>query len=812
MPQITLTPTVCSESSGWKTLYYYKTANSSYYPRQLVFTYPVNDVLTGAGVNVTQITIHGYARNSSSVLKSLRWGFRPAANSGVNVWSTLDGANVLAAAFTAVEGSNGSAYITKSIAKIYDGSSVLARHLKAAFDLGSPVYLGVIQPTDGRSIQVNPTLANWTIDVSYELLGNIPSTDVQTAVLGGTAITTTISKVIDGSTTTLRYKIGSNVLATVSLGAGTTHTYTVPASAGAHFPDRLTGILTIEAETSLDGERYGTIAASVTLTLPDDAAPECAAALTRIWAEGVADASKIDAYVQTKSGAAFALTGAAKYGAAVAGYALTLEGKSYSGANVTHSAFLGSGAVPYAYTVTDSRGLTRSYTGSVDVLSWSPPKIQSFAVDRVTAEGVSAIDGTYVRGATQCGVSSLVVGGVEKNRMVLAIAYREIAETGENDWIAADSLTASSISGTFAGLLQSGGANIGGGGTDAAGHNLPFSDMAGYEFRVTVSDLYGSSTAGNIIPTKEQLWDIDEAAGNMGFGGDAPDPLEGVGYRFHKAADFAAGIRGVTNYAWREVPTGGTWIDGRPIYRAVLYGMTSLSKAQGVFGRLPDAPHFLVDFRAYVYDDSGSWRPIPNNYYGDLSWHCNVYLRDDTVNLGFGTAWTGRRWVLVIAEYTKGSDPEKRYIMPFLTADSYGGCTVSASSVYNSTYPAWKAFDGEESDTKDYWASTVADAQPWIQVHLPHRLRNAEIGLTNMTAEGTNAAVSGRFMGSNDGSAWTEIGTFEGRGTGPRATTWHSLKNDTAYAYLRVVVTQKGTANSWVGFGGVRVVGEIADA
>lgn len=814
MPTITLTPTVCSESSGWKMLYYYKTTNSSYYPRQLVFTYPVNDVLTGAGVNVTQITIHGYARNSSSVLKSLRWGFRPAANSGVNDWSTLDGANVLAAAFTAVEGSNGSSYITKSIAKTYDGSSVLARHLKAAFDLGSPVYLGVIQPTDGRSIQVNPTLANWTIDVTYELLGNIPSTDVQTAVLGGTAITTTISKVIDGSTTALRYKVGDSVLAAVSLGAGTTHTYTPPASAGAHFPDSLTGVLTIEAETSLDGESCGTIAASVTLTLPDDAAPECAAALTRIWAEGVAEGSKIDAFVQTKSGAAFALTGNAKYGASIAGYALTIEGQSYSGASVVHSAFLGSGAVPYAYTVTDSRGLTRSYTGSVDVLSWSPPKIQSFAVDRVTAQGVSAIDGTYAKCRAEASVSPLTVGGAEKNRLSLAVAYREIAEEGaaENAWIEADGIAASSISGVFAGLLQKNDAPIGGGGTDAAGNSLPFNDMAGYEFRATVSDIYASSAASNVIPTKEQLWDIDEAAGNMGFGGDAPDPLEGVGYRFHRAADFPAGISGVTNYAWREERTGGTWIDGRPVYRAVLYGMTSLSKAQGIFGRLPAAPHCLVDLRAFICDSDGGWRPIPNTYYGSLDWNCNVYLTGDVVHLGFGASWTGRRWVLVIAEYTRSADPEIRYIMPFLTADSYGGCTVSASTVYNSTYPAWKAFDGEESDSRDYWASTTADAQPWIQAQLPHRLKNIDVVLTNVTGDYANAAVAGRFLGSNDGSAWTEIGTFEGRGTGVRATTYHALKNDAAYAYLRVTVTQKGVADSWVGFGGVHIVGEIADA
>lgn len=533
MPTVTLAPTACSEAAGWKTLYYYKTTNSAYYPRQLLFTYPVNAELSGPGVNITQVTIHGYARNSSTVLKSLRWGFRPAANSGVNDWSQIDGAQALGATFTAVEGSNGSSYITKSISKAYDGTTALARHLKAAFDAGSPVYLGVIQPTDGRSIQVNPTLSRWTIDVSYELLGNLPGTNVQTAVLGNTAIATTIVKVIDGSTTVLRYKIGDAVLSTANLGTGTTHTYTPPASAGAYFPDSLTGVLTVEAETSLNGESCGTISTSVTLTLPEDAAPTCTAALTRVWASGVPAASKIAAYVQAKSGVAFALTGAAKYGASVAGYLLSIEGREYSGANVTHAAFLGNGTIPYTYAVTDSRGLTRSYSGSISVLAWDPPKIQSFTVNRATAKGVSAIDGTYASSAIRASVSSLIVGGAEKNKLSVQMRYRAIAAGGgpENAWIDSDVIQGTSVTGAFAGLLTSGGAAVGG------GNGQPFDDMQGYDFQLVVRDLYAQSTAMDQMPTKVTHWDVDEATGKMGFGGDAPEPREAVGYRFHAPID-----------------------------------------------------------------------------------------------------------------------------------------------------------------------------------------------------------------------------------------------------------------------------------
>ena len=430
------------------------------------------------------------------------------------------------------------------MAKSYDGASVLARHIKAMFDAGSPVYLGVIQPTDGRSIQVNPTLSYWTIDVAYELLGNIPTADVTAATLGGTAITTTVNRIIDGSSTTLRYKIGDTVLATANLGTGTSHSYTPPASAGAHFPDSLTGVLTIEAETTLNGEACGTISASVELNLPDDAAPACTAELTRIWAGDVPAASKIAAYVQAKSGASFALSGEAKYGASVAGYALSIEGKTYSGANVAHAAFAGSGSIAYTYAVTDSRGLSRTYSGSIPVLAWSPPKVQSFTVVRVTDEGAEAIDGTYAKGTVKASVSSLTVDGAEKNALTFSIRYREIAEDGaaENAWTSSDALRGSSVSGTFAGLLMKDGAAVGGGGTDASGNNLPFNDMCGYEFQLVLSDIFAQSTANDQMPTKVTHWDVDESTGKMGFGGDAPGESEAAGYRFYRPVDARAGL------------------------------------------------------------------------------------------------------------------------------------------------------------------------------------------------------------------------------------------------------------------------------
>ena len=102
MATVTLTPSACSSPAGWTVLYNYLTTNSSYYLRQLLYTYDNSATLAGAGVNITKVTVHGYVRNSNSAVKRLRIGFRPSADSGVSDWAMLDNEAVLDQTFTAM--------------------------------------------------------------------------------------------------------------------------------------------------------------------------------------------------------------------------------------------------------------------------------------------------------------------------------------------------------------------------------------------------------------------------------------------------------------------------------------------------------------------------------------------------------------------------------------------------------------------------------------------------------------------------------------------------------------------------------------
>lgn len=510
MPTITLTPTACTASASWQDLRYY--GNNSGL-RQLIFTFPNNPTLGGAGVNITGIALYGYARNSSSAVKRLRFGCKAGAGAAPGSWAQAGGADVLDGAINAAPAAERTGtYSYYRFGRALTGAALgrFAEHMQAQFAAGSAVYIGVVQPDQGKSIQVNPALTNWQVQVTYELLGNVPNANTASATLGSTAITTTIQKVVSGSSTTLRYKIGSNTVSTANLGTGTSHTYTVPASAGQYFPNAQTATLTIEAETFVGSTSYGTVSTSVALKLPSDAAPTATCSPSRTWVSGVSDPAKIAAYVQQKSGVSFSLNGSPKYGAGISSFRVTFNGqtKTRSGnGSIAFSPITASGTLTYTYIVTDSRGLSRTASGTVQVLAWGAPKISAFSIRRVTSENILAVDGTYARVTLQGSASSLAVSGAQENNIRYYVRYRQI---GASAWTVCDTVNTNAISVNRAELLEDGGAAVG-----------TFDDLEGYEFQLVVSDIYASSTAMDEMPTKETILDVDESNGSMGFGGAA---------------------------------------------------------------------------------------------------------------------------------------------------------------------------------------------------------------------------------------------------------------------------------------------------
>lgn len=558
MPTVTLTPTAVSVtgSGGWATLEYYKNTSPNN-PLTMNLTYPVNAALSGPGVNITGITVHGYIRNKSAAIKRVQLGFRPAADSGSTSWEQLDETDVVGGAFKAIDTAGGTVWIYNRFSRTYNGTHIMTRYLQSAMRAGTTVYLGIIVPDLYRQISLSTTLAEWTIDVTYELLGNVPTTDKTSAVIGRDSVTVTVVKTIPESTTKLIYRIpessessNSVILRQVELGTGASDQFSIPGSVGDYIMHDVSVEMRITAITSVDGAEAGEVDAVVALIIPEDATPDVSVSVAPCWPPAAPEDTCFNAYIQYHSGAEFTVSAVPKLGATIEEYTLEMENTLYLGTvgeageleNLSHEPMWNSGEVPWTITVTDTRGFTTVKTGTISVIPWSPPAINRFDVYRVTEANAEAIDGTYIRASADLSCSSLIIGEEQKNSLRFHILYRKIADT-PGEWIATDEVSIAALQTVMTLLLKKDGLPVGGGGVDADGNDLPFNEMLGYEFRLVVNDLYGESTAQTAIPSAQQFQDIDENTGNIGFGGNAPEATEDSAYRFYKQTDFPAGIQ-----------------------------------------------------------------------------------------------------------------------------------------------------------------------------------------------------------------------------------------------------------------------------
>lgn len=241
--------------------------------------------------------------------------------------------------------------------------------------------------------------------------------------------------------------------------------------------------------------------------------------------------------------------------------------------SIAHSPIAGSGAVSYSYTVTDSRGLARTYTGTLTVLAWRAPQIAGFAVERVTSANASAVDGTYARVTVQATASTLPVDGAQKNSLSYYVRYRQ---AGASAWTNGDTVSVSggiSVNQSF--MLQKDGANVG-----------TFDDLTGYDFQLVISDIYASSTASSSMPTKTIVQHVRKPNGSMGFGGEATGTGSTPQYDFYGPINAREGVSGFMRYTQAENDTGMRWYDGKPIYCRVFTGSTLTNSAGTTIGTI----------------------------------------------------------------------------------------------------------------------------------------------------------------------------------------------------------------------------------
>ena len=387
----------------------------------------------------------------------------------------------------------------------------------------------------------------------------------------------------------------------------------------------------------------------------------------------------------------------------------------------------------------------------------------------------------------------------ENNTLTYRVDYRQAGTS--DDWTQTDAVAASGQSVDTSAVLKSGGAAI-----DS------FGDLLGYEFRLTVTDRFGSSTAFAEMPTKDVMLHIRRSAKSVAIGmestGTAGHPMFEVApdARFYGDVQFDGSVAGLPAttiaYTTVEVDTGDKWVNGKPIY----------SKILDLTGSWPSGadPNFLLSIEEFdlpvemtgVVRVNSRWANV--NFAFSTSVLVSIYVIDGRIYLTNTSNYAIDR-IIIHLRYTKSTDTATRYVLPCLTADSSQGCVASASTVINANFPAWQAFNAN-ADT--HWASSASDTNRWIQIQMPHRLKDMVVMLTN-NSYATDSVVSGKFLGSNDGSSWAEIGSFSGRPTTVFICTKHVLHNTTGYSYLRIAVTEQASATNASGIADIRIEGEI---
>jgi len=127
-------------------------------------------------------------------------------------------------------------------------------------------------------------------------------------------------------------------------------------------------------------------------------------------------------------------------------------------------------------------------------------------------------------------------------------------------------------------------------------------------------------------------------------------------------------------------------------------------------------------------------------------------------------------------------------VVPKMTANNKPEpFVVSASSLYNSSYPAWKAFDRLKSTDTDCWATDGASNQ-WIMVDLGEPMIVRALTVMS-TDKARNAPKDMRFEGSHNKVDFEVIlNSLNNVGWGIHETRLYKFTNNTAYRYYRLFI------------------------
>ena len=293
---------------------------------------------------------------------------------------------------------------------------------------------------------------------------------------------------IAGNTTTTNISGGS---------AGGTKSINIPLSWASKIPNASSTSGTLTVTTKNGSSSIGSKSASFTIRVPSSVTPSVSSVACVETNTTVSNALGVTTtYIQGMSKVRITASAAGNQGSTINSYQYTVDGKSYSSSSNSYIFDFGrtsisSGTKTVTVRVTDSRGRTASRDTTIPVLAYDSPKITLFDGYRATDAGVESQRGANVMVVRAGSVSSLVVGGSDKNTMTTTVSYKKSADTV---------YTVAQTGTSFANLLVK---------------NIAVDSS--YDFVYTISDKFNTVTATVTIPTAFTMFSMVEDKG-VGIG------------------------------------------------------------------------------------------------------------------------------------------------------------------------------------------------------------------------------------------------------------------------------------------------------
>ena len=314
----------------------------------------------------------------------------------------------------------------------------------------------------------------------------------------------------------------------------------------------------------------------------------------------------------------------------------------------------------YVYTVTDSAGLSNTETGSFDVYDYSPPALSDLGFFRYALDA----NNDPIDNLLGTDVYAKFVGSVaavnSKNAWELTISYL--------------------VSGSSSPAIDYNSGNPVFYGTDGStinsDRNVADFYLSGilrtnsYVFTVSLHDVFDDEAKVYTFTLRKStgyffIGENGVAVGMIGTGTSNDKRFEvAADYSSHFGGEVFAegGISGVTNYASGEAATGGTWIDGKPIYRSVVVvtGNTTRNGAVNLNDNNPiTGVESVVGLRGIVMcsDSNQNVWPMPNYYGATTTYNNALFFRRGTGVLrayfGDNAAYASAKTIIAFIEYTK---------------------------------------------------------------------------------------------------------------------------------------------------------------